>query len=619
MKVRIPAISPFKGMSVFMKCCLLIAATTLVVSAAQIVRTDITFEAAVEKGVQTLGNGVTITVAARSGGAIRFGDADRLSADLEKILELSDGRALFGVAVNPTGKIIAMAGEADEADKEILAQLGAASATSGALETSADGYLIAAPAAAGADGSVIVGSVAMIWSSERAFSEAAPDQLKTHIFAGVAFLVMCLLSAFALRSILSRPLQAVGKTIDEIANGDFSQTVPMLDRGDEMGAIARTVDNLKTQLTAAQEVEQERELAQKNQKQVVDRLNRALQHMSDGDLTQSINTPFKGEYESLRNNYNATLTTMVGTMNAVVESSSRIRASAEEISQSSNDLSQRTESQAATLEETAAAMEELTVSVQSAADGAKEVETIVSEAQQGAKKSGQVVTDAVNAMSQIETSSNQISQIISVIDDISFQTNLLALNAGVEAARAGEAGRGFAVVASEVRALAQRSSDAAQEIKILISESSQHVAKGVDLVGKAGDELDSIIDRVGTISNHVSQIAQGANEQSTTLLEINTGVTQLDQVTQHNAAMVEQSTAASQILRNDASELAGQVAIFKTGAHPGTTAAPQSGVSAATPAPAPSAHTEFVQDEDDFFADEPETSALPKAVGWDDF
>lgn len=612
MKARLPSISIFAKMSIFAKCCLLIAATTLVVSGALTVRNDMAFEAAVEKGVQTLGNGVTITVAARSGGSIRFGDSARLAQDLEKIIELSEGRALFGIAVDTKGTIVATAGQATEADRDALAQLGATSSETGELTVSEDGYFIAAPAAAGADGSVIVGSVAMIWSPEPAFGEAAHDLMMTHIFATAAFVIMCLLSALALRSILSRPLKTVGETINIIADGDYSQPVPLLNRGDEMGGIARNIDNLKTQLTAAREVEEERRAAQQQQKQVVDRLNRALQHMSDGDLTQTINTPFKGEYESLRSNYNATLSTMVNTINAVVESSSRIRSSAEEISQSSSDLSQRTESQAATLEQTAAAMEELTVSVQSAADGAKEVETIVCEAQEGAKQSGQVVTDAVNAMSQIESSSGKISQIISVIDDISFQTNLLALNAGVEAARAGEAGRGFAVVASEVRALAQRSSDAAQEIKILISESSQHVAKGVDLVGRAGSELEHIIERVGTISDHVTQIAQGANEQSTTLKEINTGVTQLDQVTQHNAAMVEESTAASQILRNDANELSGQVSVFKTGLET------QSSLTSST-APAPMAHADFHQSDDDFFADETTGADHAKAVGWDDF
>ena len=227
-------------------------------------------------------------------------------------------------------------------------------------------------------------------------------------------------------------------------------------------------------------------------------------------------------------------------------------------------MSNRTETQAATLEQTAAALEELTATVRSAAEGAKQVEDIVAHATTAAKGSNQVVQDAIVAMDHIQGSSDKISRIISVIDDISFQTNLLALNAGVEAARAGEAGRGFAVVASEVRALAQRSTEAAGEIKQLISESSNHVNQGVELVGKAGVELNAIIENVGNISGHVSDIARGAQEQSITLEEINTGVGQLDAVTQQNAAMVEETTAASQILANDAANLAMQVEKFNT-------------------------------------------------------
>ncbi|MDE4173175.1 methyl-accepting chemotaxis protein [Phaeobacter sp. PT47_59] len=609
MKVRLPTISLFKGMSVFMKCCLLIAVTTLVVAGSLTYKNDNTFRAAVEKGVHTLGNGVTVTVAARSGGAIRFGDSERLAADILKIIELSEGRALAGIAVNKDGKVISEAGEYSEADLALLAELATASAQSGETEVSPDGYFVAAPATAGADGSVIVGSVAMLWTSEVAFAESAYDEMMSMIFAIAAFVIMCTLSVFALRSILSRPLNSVTHSIDVIADGDYDTPVSQLDRRDEIGNIARTLDHLKEQLSAAREIEEQNKAAQANQKKVVESLNVALQRMSDGDLSQSIDTPFAAEYESLRQNYNTALNKMVGIIDAVIENSSRIRDNSEEISQSSSDLSQRTESQAATLEETAAAMEELTVSVRSAADGAKEVESIVSEAKSTAEQSGKVVTDAVNAMSQIEESSDKISQIISVIDDISFQTNLLALNAGVEAARAGEAGRGFAVVASEVRALAQRSSDAAQEIKGLIAESSQHVNKGVDLVGKAGDELKKIIDRVGTISGHISEIAGGAREQSTTLGEINTGVTQLDSVTQHNAAMVEEATAAAQILRNDANELAKQVSVFNTGGN-------KRNIASFAPKPTPAAHPAPGTENDDFFADEPPQKA---AVGWEDF
>ena len=310
----------------------------------------------------------------------------------------------------------------------------------------------------------------------------------------------------------------------------------------------------------------------------------------------------------LRENYNRTINTLVGIIDSVIGNSEKIRGSSEEINQSSNDLSQRTESQAATLEQTAAALDELTASVKSAASGAKEVEGIVDSASSTAEKSGIVVREAVDAMSLIEKSSVQISQIISVIDDISFQTNLLALNAGVEAARAGEAGRGFAVVASEVRALAQRSSDAAQEIKTLISDSSQQVNHGVELVGRTGEELRKIIDSVGTISSHVIGIASGAEEQSVALAEINSGVLQLDQVTQHNAAMVEESTAASQLLRNDATELARQVSVFKTGNDKGNMDSFESVTAGSMETLAFSAH------EQDFDTPEPR-----RASNWEDF
>ncbi|MGR3620733.1 methyl-accepting chemotaxis protein, partial [Pseudophaeobacter sp.] len=203
---------------------------------------------------------------------------------------------------------------------------------------------------------------------------------------------------------------------------------------------------------------------------------------------------------------------------------------------------------------------------------------------------GEVVQSAVSAMTEIEASSNHIGQIISVIDDIAFQTNLLALNAGVEAARAGEAGKGFAVVASEVRALAQRSSDAAMEIKTLIGDSSKQVARGVDLVGNAGDALASITGQVSHISKLVSGIAEGAVEQSTGLGEINTGVTQLDQVTQQNAAMVEQSTAAGQLLSTDSSKLAELIAVFKLEGGGAVTQMPKAPAAMPAASAAPSAH-----------------------------
>lgn len=236
-----------------------------------------------------------------------------------------------------------------------------------------------------------------------------------------------------------------------------------------------------------------------------------------------------------------------------------------EITSASDGLSRRTEKQAATLEETAAALDELTSSVKSASEGVDEASEMSSDAKSNAQRGGEVAEKAIEAMDGIKTSSEQISKITQVIDDIAFQTNLLALNSGVEAARAGEAGRGFAVVAIEVRALAQRSSEAAQEIRTLISESSTQVEKGYDLVGETGKALAAILGSVTEISDRMSQIASSAREQSTGINEINTAVNALDHNTQQNAAMFEETTAASHALTQEAGSLVKAVAKFNLG------------------------------------------------------
>lgn len=303
--------------------------------------------------------------------------------------------------------------------------------------------------------------------------------------------------------------------------------------------------------------------SQQDAEEVAQTVGAHLSEIANGRLDCTINESFPDEYEELRINFNKTVNALKETIEQVIGTSESINNGASEISQASDDLSHRTESQAATLEETAAALEEITASVKSAADGARNVETTMDEARKEAKSSGDIVTKAVAAMSTIESSSNQIAQIIGVIDDIAFQTNLLALNAGVEAARAGESGKGFAVVASEVRGLAQRSADAATEIKTLITESSKQVEQGVTLVGDAGASIGAIVKRVNEISELISGIANGAAEQATGLSEINTGLSQLDTVTQQNAAMVEQATAAGRMLHSDATELTALMARFE--------------------------------------------------------
>ena len=310
----------------------------------------------------------------------------------------------------------------------------------------------------------------------------------------------------------------------------------------------------------------ERAANEREQNQVVSSLATGLKSLNDGDLTASIDADFHGAYARVRDDFNSATSSLRSALASVLNTTGAIRNGADEISSASDALSRRTEQQAASLEETAAALDQITATVRRSAEGAQQASEVASGARSEAERSGEVVREAVTAIHDIQQSSTKITQIIGVIDEIAFQTNLLALNAGVEAARAGDAGRGFAVVASEVRALAQRSAEAAKEIKALISASSQQVDRGVRLVTDTGKALTAIVERVASIDGLVSEIAQSAQEQATGLGQVNTAVNQMDQVTQQNAAMVEEATAAAAQLKREALELGQLVARFEVGA-----------------------------------------------------
>jgi methyl-accepting chemotaxis protein len=318
----------------------------------------------------------------------------------------------------------------------------------------------------------------------------------------------------------------------------------------------------------------------------VNEIGTALEHLSKGDLFWKIENPVVPALEKLRVDFNHARSTLKQAMWDVGGTALAIQKSTGEIQSSADELSKRTEQQAANLEETAAALDEITATVRTTAAGAKHACEVVGGAKVGAERSGEVVRRAVNAMNSIEKSSGQISQIISVIDEIAFQTNLLALNAGVEAARAGDAGRGFAVVASEVRALAQRSAEAAKEIKALILASKGHVEEGVDLVGQTGNALTRIVGQVTEINSIIETIAVSAQEQSTALAQVNTAINQMDHMTQQNAAMVEESTAATHGLAEEIAQLFKLIAGFRVSADNGMakTSSPQA---PARPASAP--------------------------------
>jgi methyl-accepting chemotaxis protein len=391
-------------------------------------------------------------------------------------------------------------------------------------------------------------------------------EMRAQMLSQLALIATFLISAGALAwlvaSGLAKRFKALTAAMDRLRSGEMDVEIPHSDDRCETGKIAETLDALRQAI-----IERERNAEAKagDQTRVVQSLALALKRLSDGDLTCRIHESFPKEYEQLRADFNAAMENLLSAMKMIIANASGIRTGAGEISQAADDLSRRTEQQAASLEQTVAALDEITATVRKTAEGSNQANAVVGGARGDAEASGEVVREAVAAMSEIEKSAKQISQIIGVIDEIAFQTNLLALNAGVEAARAGDAGRGFAVVASEVRALAQRSSEAAKEIKGLISASTQHVETGVELVGQAGQALQLIVDKVGEINGLIGRIAASAQEQATGLSQVNAAINQMDQVTQQNAAMVEQSTAASHALTQEAEELMRLISRFSTG------------------------------------------------------
>ena len=437
-------------------------------------------------------------------------------------------------------------------------------------------------------------------------SSALEARLTLAIGIGVA-IAIALGGGLLLSGFIAAPVTAMTAAMRRLASGDNGVGIPAAGRKDEIGQMAAAVATFKeaaiakiqleavaeqTRLTAESERaanDDERRVVAAEQSAVVDQLASSLARLAQGDLTCRIDAEFAGRYRQLREDFNLAVEKLREAMGAIIVSTKGVRSGSDEIADASDSLARRTEQQAASLEETAAALDEITATVRKTASGAKEASTVVATARTDAEESGRIVGQAVRAMTEIETSSAQVSQIIGVIDEIAFQTNLLALNAGVEAARAGDAGRGFAVVAQEVRALAQRSAEAAKEIKTLISTSTQQVEAGVDLVGQTGKALQRIVTQVASIDGLVTEIAASAVEQSTGLQEVNKAVNQMDQVVQQNAAMVEEATAASHSLKNEANQLAALVDRFRVGE--ASAMAPAARAPAARPAQARAATT----------------------------
>ncbi|RUM03912.1 HAMP domain-containing methyl-accepting chemotaxis protein [Rhizobium chutanense] len=437
------------------------------------------------------------------------------------------------------------------------------------------------------------------------------DSIEFYLLAtiGVAGLLVLGAVAFVLTAI-ANPITGITASMRRLAEGDTGSEIPFADRADEIGSMAGAVEIFRqaaiTNKQMALEAEENRGRAEADrldaQRQAEaaasERLRIAtsglaagLKRLAAGDLAFQLNEAFAPDFEALRHDFNQSVTQLRATLRAISESIGTIDEGTREISSGASDLSKRTEQQAASLEETAAALEEITANVSNSSKRTEETRTVATEANRSAGVSAEVVSHAEEAMERIETSSQQISNIISVIDEIAFQTNLLALNAGVEAARAGEAGKGFAVVAQEVRELAQRSASAAKEIKGLIQNSSKEVESGVKLVRDTGQALKTIGGFITQINHHMDSIATSAKEQSIGLSEVNVAVNRMDQTTQQNATMVQQSTAASDSLAQQAQtlrELIAQFSLDDAGSQ--SSALRSTARTMAQPAPRPAMH-----------------------------
>ena len=437
----------------------------------------------------------------------------------------------------------------------------------------------------------------MINDNARAAADMASQSHFALITLGVAGLVSALvagaLTAWISTMKTARPLAELSHRMNALASGDLEVEIGGIERKDEIGDMARAVQVLKDHAVErlrleasasasrrSAEDERERSAAERakaaaEQAEVVRRLSVGLKALADGDLMVRLGAGFSPTYAQIRDDFNEAIDKLAAAIETVVSSAGAMRDGSQAIAGAADDLSRRTEQQAASLEETAGTLDQVTETVRKSAEGADRARAVAAAADADAQKSAAVVGKAVEAMNAIAESARQIGQIIGVIDEIAFQTNLLALNAGVEAARAGDAGRGFAVVASEVRALAQRSAEAAKEIKALISASTAQVDGGVKLVAQTGQSLERILARVAEISAAVREMAAGTQEQSGALQEINAAIEQMNHVTQQNAAMVEETTAASRTLFEESTKLSGLIGQFRVAGAEEDEAAPR--------------------------------------------
>jgi len=428
-------------------------------------------------------------------------------------------------------------------------------------------------------------SILVFADSQRSGAIQTKDRANGITFGGAAVAgLIAILAATLLVAALKRPILRLVGAMQNVAKGDLGTDVTDIDRHDEIGEMARALGIFKTNAIDKIRVERESEgareqaaaeraradeekaRAEASLQRAVTALGTALNNLAHGDLVSRIETPFEGKLDVLRVDFNESVDRIREAMTRIRDGAETIQANGGQMQSVADDLARRTEQQAASLEEVAAAVEQISSTVRTSSEAAAETNKLAGETCSDVVRSSEIVSEAVNAMSRIEGASEKIGQIIKVIDEIAFQTNLLALNAGVEAARAGDAGRGFAVVAQEVRELAGRSASAAREIKELIENSAEEVHSGVALVNQTGEAMTRVNERINEITRHIDSLARASREQATGLAEVNSSVSLMDQMTQQNAAMVEEANASSHNLALESNSLMELLRQFRTSA-----------------------------------------------------
>lgn len=524
-------------------------------------------------------------ISTAAAGGVKWKKADVVAESWAAYVQNEDKILSRAMAFDAEGKAIAefaAEGVITEALDAQLKRLLATSPQELVVEPLQGGVMMVAPAGRTSDGKAL-GHVGVVWNTAPVEGARSALSLGSTAVQMLSALLLVALLYASIRVVVGRPLGAITARIEKLSDGDLESAVAYQERGDEVGVIARALEGFRTASveklasdreleTQRRQIEDERDQndnaragAAKMQAAVVELIAAALERLADGDLTTRLEVDFPPEYRKLKEDFNLAMGRLQDAMQRIVATGRQLQVGTGEIRSAADELARRSELQAATIEETVAAVGEITRSVTATAASAGEARGAVSEMATDAGRSDEVVGQAIQAMGVIEKSSDEITKIIGVIDEIAFQTNLLALNAGVEAARAGDAGRGFAVVASEVRSLAQRSADAAKEIKHLIQSSAQQVKTGARLVAETGDFIGRIASKVDSFNGIVAEIARGAEEQANTLRGINSAMNGIDTATQQGAAMAQEFTSTSRGLAEDGEELTRLMAHFRSG------------------------------------------------------